>query len=53
VAQYPGGWTGYDPNNLNGGTTSLSNQQLVGVPKNKLTFSAVYIFPIAASVQAL
>jgi len=51
VAQYPSGWTGYDPNNLNGGTTSLSNQQLVGVPKNKVSFSALFAFPIADGVQ--
>jgi iron complex outermembrane recepter protein len=51
VAEYPSGWTGYDPNNLLGGTTDLSNQQLVGVPKNKLSLSAMYDFPIAASVH--
>ena len=40
--QYPSGWTGYDPNNLNNGTTDLSNLQLVGVPKVKFTFSGQY-----------
>ena len=41
-AKYPGGWTGFDPDNLVGGTTSLSDAQLVGVPKTKLTLSAEY-----------
>jgi iron complex outermembrane receptor protein len=44
VAQYPTGWTGYDPNNLNNGTTDLGGQQLVGVPKTKVTFSSQYTF---------
>jgi iron complex outermembrane receptor protein len=52
VAEFPSGWTGYDPNNLNGGTTSLSNQQLVGVPKNKISLSALYAFPIAPGLEA-
>jgi iron complex outermembrane recepter protein len=51
VAEYPSGWTGYDPNNLLGGTTDLSNRQLVGVPKNKLSLSAMYDFPISAGVH--
>ena len=42
VAKYPAGWTGFDPNNLVGGTTSLSDEQLVGVPKTKFTLSAEY-----------
>jgi iron complex outermembrane receptor protein len=46
VAQYPSGWTGYDPNNLNGGTTDLSELQLVGVPKIKVTFSGEYTVPL-------
>jgi iron complex outermembrane recepter protein len=50
-AQYPAGYTGYDPNNLSGGTTSLANQQLVGVPKNKVTLSALYVFPLSAAVE--
>jgi iron complex outermembrane recepter protein len=49
--QYPNGWTGYDPNSLVGGTTSLSNQQLVGVPKNKITLSSLYVFPLAPAVE--
>ena len=48
VAEYPSGWTGYDPNNLNGGTTDLSHQQLVGVPKNKLSLSADYEVPFGS-----
>ncbi len=48
VAEYPNGWTGYDPNNLNGGTTDLSHQQLVGVPKNKLSLSADYEVPFGS-----
>jgi iron complex outermembrane recepter protein len=42
IAEYPGGYTGYDPNNLNGGTTDLSNEQLVNVPKDKFTLTADY-----------
>jgi len=41
-ATFPGNWTGYDPNNLNGGTTSLGGLQLVGVPKEKFTLSGEY-----------
>jgi iron complex outermembrane recepter protein len=51
IAQYPSGYTGYDPNNLNGGTTSLANQQVVGVPKNKVSLSALYAFPLSAGVE--
>jgi iron complex outermembrane recepter protein len=47
-ARYPQGWTGYDPNNLNGGTTDLAGKQLVGVPQTKLTFSGEYILPFGA-----
>jgi iron complex outermembrane recepter protein len=50
-AQYPNGYTGYDPNNLIGGTTNLSHLQLVGVPKNKLSLTGEYSFALAASVQ--
>jgi iron complex outermembrane receptor protein len=43
VAEYPSGWTGYNPDNLTAtGTTDLSNQQIVGVPKTKLNFTADY-----------
>jgi iron complex outermembrane receptor protein len=52
VAKYPGGYTGYDPNNLVGGTTDLSNQQIVGVPKNKVSLSALYDFPLGAAIHA-
>jgi iron complex outermembrane receptor protein len=51
VAEYPSGYTGYDPDNLSGGTTDLSHLQLVGVPKNKLSLSGEYAFAVAASVQ--
>ena len=51
VAKYPNGYTGYDPNNLVGGTTDLSNQQIVGVPKNKLSLSALYDFPLSAAIH--
>jgi iron complex outermembrane receptor protein len=48
TVQYPNGWTGYDPNNLNSATTDLSGKQLVGVPKTKLTFSGEYTRPLGA-----
>jgi iron complex outermembrane receptor protein len=51
VAKYPNGYTGYDPNNLVGGTTDLSNQQIVGVPKNKVSLSALYDFPLSAAIH--
>jgi iron complex outermembrane receptor protein len=51
IAQYPNGYTGYDPNNLVGGTTDLSHQQLVGVPKNKVSLSALYDFPLGAAIH--
>jgi len=51
-ATYPTGWEGYDPSALVGGaTTSLSNRQLVGVPKNKVTLSGLYAFPVAPHVE--
>jgi iron complex outermembrane recepter protein len=50
-ATYPNGYLGYDPNNLSGGHTSLANDQLVGVPKNKITLSSLYVFPITASLE--
>jgi iron complex outermembrane receptor protein len=51
VAKYPNGYTGYDPNNLVGGTTNLSNLQLVGVPKNKVSLSALYDFPLSEAIH--
>jgi iron complex outermembrane receptor protein len=51
VAKYPNGYQGYDPNNLLGGHTDLSNQQLVGVPKNKVSLSALYDFPLGSAVH--
>jgi iron complex outermembrane recepter protein len=47
-ARYPSGWTGYDPNNLNNGTTNLGGQQLVGAPLMKFTFSGDYMLPLGA-----
>jgi iron complex outermembrane receptor protein len=52
VAKYPNGYTGYDPNNLSGGMTNLGNQQLVGVPKNKLSLSGEYAYTFTAAAQA-
>jgi iron complex outermembrane receptor protein len=51
VAEYPSGWTGYNPENLSGGTTSLSGAQIVGVPKTKFTMNADYSHPLG-SVEA-
>jgi iron complex outermembrane receptor protein len=51
VAQYPSGYTGYDPNNLVGGTTNLGNQQIVGVPKNKVSLSALYDIPLGEAIH--
>src|SRR5580700_280143 len=51
IAKYPNGYTGYDPNNLVGGTTDLSNQQIVGVPKNKVSLSALYDFPLSDAIH--
>jgi iron complex outermembrane recepter protein len=50
IAEYPSGYTGYDPNNLTGinNTTDLSHLQLVGVPKSKLSLSAMYEVPLGA-----
>jgi iron complex outermembrane receptor protein len=53
IAKYPQGWTGFNPNDLcnpfvdpvncdHFGTTSLSDAQLVGVPKTKFTLSGEY-----------
>jgi iron complex outermembrane receptor protein len=51
IAKYPSGYTGYDPNNLLGGTTDLSGQQLVGVPKSKVSLSGEYAFPLNDAVN--
>ncbi|MBL4826244.1 MAG: TonB-dependent receptor [Spongiibacteraceae bacterium] len=52
IAEYPGGWTGFNPNDLRDpvagttiGTTDLSGAQIVGVPKNKLVLNAEYTIP--------
>jgi iron complex outermembrane receptor protein len=50
-AEYPNGYTGYDPNNLVGGTTDMSHLQLVGVPKNKVSLSGEYSFALAERAQ--
>ena len=52
MAKYPNGYLGYNPDDLRPaipsnpliGHTDLSGQQLVGVPKNKLSLSADYAF---------
>jgi len=52
VAKYPNGYTGYDPNNLTpGGHTDLSNLQIVGVPKNKISLSALYDIPLSEAIH--
>jgi iron complex outermembrane receptor protein len=45
-AEYPNGYTGLDPNNLNGGTTNMSGLQIVGVPTTKFTLSGDYSWPL-------
>jgi iron complex outermembrane receptor protein len=45
-ATYPSGYRGFDPNNLTGATISMAGLQLVGVPKNKLTFTGNYSIPL-------
>jgi iron complex outermembrane receptor protein len=45
-AEYPNGYTGLDPNNLNGGTTNMSGLQIVGVPTTKFTLSSDYAWPL-------
>lgn len=46
-AKFPNGWTGFNPSDLTGATsTSLSNVQLVGSPKSKFTFNAEYKQPV-------
>jgi len=48
IAEYPSDWTGYDPRNLNGGTTDLGSEQIVGVPKQKFSLSGDYSRPFGA-----
>jgi iron complex outermembrane recepter protein len=45
-ARYPAGYTGLDPDNLNGGTLPMGGLQLVGVPENKFTISGDYTIPL-------
>ena len=44
-ARYPAGYTGLDPDNLNGGTTYMGGLQIVGVPRSKFTISGDYTIP--------
>ena len=59
IAEYPNGWTGFNPVDLcnpfvdpvncdHFGTTSLSNAQLVGVPRTKFTLSGEYSHALRA-----
>lgn len=45
-AVYPSSYRGLDPNNLTGATLSMGGLQLVGVPKNKFTFTGNYSVPL-------
>jgi iron complex outermembrane receptor protein len=45
-AEYPSGYTGLDPNNLNGGLSNMSGLQIVGVPTTKFTMSGDYSWPL-------
>jgi iron complex outermembrane receptor protein len=54
-AKYPTGWTGYNPNDLRDpvagtmiGKTSLSDEQIVGVPETKFNLSADYTFSLGS-----
>lgn len=54
-AEFPNGWTGYNPNDLRDpvpgtliGQTDLSGLQIVGVPKTKFTLTADYSRPLGA-----
>ena len=54
-AEFPNGWTGYNPNDLRDpvpgtliGQTDLSGHQIVGVPKTKFTLTADYGHPLGA-----
>lgn len=49
-AKFPTGWTGYNPNDLTGATTTnLGGLQLVGSPKTKFTFNAEYTVPVGSA----
>jgi len=55
VAQFPAGWTGFNPNDLRDptkgpgfGITDMSNLQLVGAPKIKFTLSGEYAHGLGA-----
>jgi iron complex outermembrane receptor protein len=45
-ATYPYSYRGFDPNDLTGTTLPMGGLQLVGVPKNKLTFTGNYSVPL-------
>jgi iron complex outermembrane receptor protein len=47
-ATYPSSYRGFDPNDLTGTTLPMGGLQLVGVPKNKLTFTGNYSVPLGA-----
>jgi len=55
VAEFPDGWTGYNPDDLRDpvpgtmiGQTDMSGLQLVGVPKTKFTLNADYSHSLGA-----
>jgi iron complex outermembrane recepter protein len=50
-ATYPSSYRGLDPNNLTGATLSMGGLQLVGVPKNKFTFTGNYSVPLGGAVE--
>jgi iron complex outermembrane recepter protein len=45
-ATYPYSYRGFDPTDLTGTTLPMGGLQLVGVPKNKLTFTGNYSVPL-------
>ena len=53
TVEYPSGWTGFNPDDLRDpvpgtmiGLTSLSGEQLVGVPEHKFVLNADYTIPL-------
>ena len=49
-AKFPKGWTGFNPVDLTGATsTNLGGEQLVGAPKAKFTFNGEYTVPVGTS----
>ncbi|HEX3837787.1 MAG TPA: TonB-dependent receptor [Steroidobacteraceae bacterium] len=45
-ATYPDSYRGFDPSDLTGTTLPMGGLQLVGVPRNKLTFTGNYTVPL-------